>query len=180
LINAQGTYRIRDDAARARLQAALEERRFEFQETVTTDDTYYRGPGLSPGHLLRWRHEHGGADDYSDNLTWIGDRVDAHGLREPMKIDVMTEAEVHSILTRVGFHVDVQVRKDEVRYRRDTLVASLSFVEGLGRFLELQAAQDAATLAHPEQRILEEARLLGLDAKDLVPETYLDLLRRRL
>jgi predicted adenylyl cyclase CyaB len=180
VIETEVKYRIADEPTRARFEATLERRGFEFQESVTTDDTYYRGPGLSPGHLLRWRHEHGGADDFTDNLTWIGDCVEANGSREPAVIDVMTEAEVHSILTAVGFDVEVQFRKDELHYRRDTILACFAFVDGLGRFLELKSAHDAPAIPNRQEPIHEEVQHLGLDAKDRVHETYLDLLRRRL
>ena len=140
---------------------------------MSTYDRYYRGPGLRASNFLRLRHEHGGADDF----TWIGDGVQG-GLPNRQEIEVSTEPEIHGILSRLRYEVTNHIRAVAMRYRRDLALADIVEVDGLGTFLELQTAQEESAKPGGNQRLDEEARLLGLGRHDFVPEAYLDLLRR--
>lgn len=120
------------------------------------------------------RHEHGGADDFSDKLTLIGDGVHG-GLPNRQEIEVSTEPEIHGMLSRLGYEVTNHLQAVAMRYRRDLVLAGVVEVDGLGTFLELQTAQEESAKPGGSQRLDEEARLLGLGRHDFVPEAYLEL-----
>ena len=56
----------------------------------------------------------------------------------------------------------------------------LDDVEGLGTFLELEVVlRDGEAAADGEREACELMRALGVDARDLVPDAYIDLLARK-
>lgn len=176
MIEMQVKYRLRDSDTLTRMEEALVRCGFIYDEVITQDDAYYRGDCLDPPDLLRLRHEHGRADDFTDILTWKGASKNHDGVLERREINISVEPEFDNILAHLHLAIEVRLVKIQRRYRSPNFLASIDDVAGLGLFLELQVLPlVGAGAAHG---LLEAGRALGFSIDEVVPETYLDLARK--
>lgn len=111
----------------------------EFQEEVTQVDTYYNHPArdfAQTDEALRIRRA--GERAY---LTYKGPKIDDQTkTREEIAVEVEDESALKDILIKLGFSEVGTVRKVRRKYRFSEFKACLDEVQGLGSFVELEAA----------------------------------------
>ncbi len=105
-------------------------------------------------------------------LTYKGpckpDRVRA---REEFESRVQDGPETVQILDRIGLHPYMEIQKYRTIYRFAGLVVGVDRVQGLGDFLEIEAKG-----GRTRSKILRLFSSLGIPRRDIVKETYVDLM----
>lgn len=143
--------------------------------SVVQADTYYDHPARSfaaADEALRIRRE---ADRAT--LAYKGPKVDAASkARRELATGIEDPAAADAVLRAVGFEPAAEVEKTRARYRVDGFDVSLDAVEGLGTFVEVEAAGDEADIDDLRDGAFAVLDRLGLDADDQVRASYLELL----
>lgn len=140
--------------------AALERR--EVQETVHYADVRGRLDELN----LRLR-----VVDARQELTAKGPRLEAGPSKVRLEHTVVLDGDAAPILAALGLEPTERYRKRTAIYALDGALVSLDEVDGLGRFCEIEAADDLT--------IDRVARRLALRDDSLEPRGYARLLRQR-
>jgi len=138
--------------------------------SVVEDDTYFGHPCkdfASTDEALRLRISDGTAE-----LTYKGPRAIGEAkLRLEMTVDVRDPAAVTELLRRLGFEPVARIIKRRIYYSVGTTVVSLDHVEGLGDFVEVEAADAGLGVQGLKSVVLS----LGLEWNPL-RETYLEMI----
>jgi adenylate cyclase, class 2 len=138
-------------------------------------DLYFNSPQRDfrfSDEALRIRIKEEGA-----RLTYKGPKLDQttkSRLEKTVKIDDPKQME--QILSSLGFVLSAQVRKKRTKYSYEGLVVALDEVEGLGSFVEVEAAGEGD---YEEQRrkVLSIMSKLGLH--ESIRSSYLELLEEK-
>jgi predicted adenylyl cyclase CyaB len=138
--------------------ATLERR--ETQDTVHFADGSRRTPSLN----LRLR-----AIDSHQELTLKGPRLESGRSKVRMEHTVAVHGDIAPILAALGLVPTERYRKRTAIYAFEGAVVSLDDVEGVGRFCEIEAADDAT--------IERAATQLGLSDESLERRGYARLVR---
>ncbi|MFB6353021.1 MAG: class IV adenylate cyclase [Halobacteriales archaeon] len=143
--------------------------------TVEQVDTYYDHPVRSfaeTDEALRLRRT--GDDGY---LTYKGPKVDdASKTRREVEVAVDATDAADGLLRAVGFEPAAEVRKTRERYAHDGYTVSLDDVDGLGEFVEVEAAGEEAAIDALREGAYDVLDRLDLDPADQVRASYLALL----
>ncbi len=110
-------------------------------------------------------------------LTYKGPRLDRETksrLERTVKID--DPGELEQILKSLGFKLSAEVRKRRTKYTMGDLTIALDEVDGLGTFLEVEAAGEA-DWEEQKRKVLD---ILGrLDLGESIRSSYLELLEEK-
>jgi len=139
--------------------------------SVVEEDTYFAHPCrdlASTDEALRLRSSDGVLE-----LTYKGPRASAEGAKSMPEVTLRLQdaGSALELLDRLGFRRVALVRKRRSYYRVGAAIVTLDDVDGLGTFVELEAADAAIGV----QGLREIARDLGIDWKP-VEKTYLEML----
>jgi adenylate cyclase class 2 len=129
---------------------------WKFLGEETQDDTYYAHPVRNfpdTDEALRIRRV--GEDFY---LTYKGPKMDTVS-KTREEIEIATSPEMGKILERIGFSPVARIIKTRRNYIKDGIVLSIDEVEGLGTFVELEAASDDPEDAKELLSLLEMLKL---------------------
>ncbi|MGQ0536249.1 MAG: class IV adenylate cyclase [Methanobacteriota archaeon] len=164
------------DASKRGLEARLAALGAVATGTVDQEDVYFRHPArdfAKTDEALRLRREGGRAD-----LTYKGPKIDrATKTRVEHVTPVGSAGEAEAILSALGFtKVAPRVRKTRASFSLRQFTIAIDDVEGLGRFVEFEAAADEETLGPVREELLALAAELG--AGPPIRESYLELLLR--
>jgi adenylate cyclase class 2 len=138
-------------------------------------DLYFNSPlrdFIVSDEALRIRIKEGGA-----RLTYKGPKLDQttkSRLERTVKIDDAQQME--QILSSLGFVLSAQVRKRRSKYSYDGVVLAIDEVEGLGRFVEVEAEGEGDYEAQ-RQKVLSTLSRLGLH--ESIRSSYLQLLEEK-
>lgn len=160
---------VPDDAV-ARVRAALGAPRAVVEQV----DTYLAHPArdfATTDEALRLRR----AGERVE-LTYKGPKIDATSkARREVTVAVHSYDEARALLDALGFRVVADVRKRRAVSDFGGLEASLDEVDGLGTFVELEAAlEDGASFEVAREATREALAALGLDRTER--RSYLELL----
>ncbi|AEH24622.1 class IV adenylate cyclase [Pyrococcus yayanosii] len=136
---------------------------YEFQE-----DIYFSIPRPK---LLRVRAVHNNGKAY---LTYKEIRDERNGEFYEVEVEVENFEKTVEILRRLGFEVEVIVRKHRWVYKIGDITFELNRVEGAGDFLDIEVIDDDVHRA--KEKIWTVARRLGLGEEDVEPRLYTELL----
>lgn len=103
-------------------------------------------------------------------LTFKGPReLNKHGLkvRKEYEVVVSDPRAMESILGKLGFAVNLTVKKTRISYRKGKTEIALDSVHGLGDFIEIEG---------PEKEILSLLEKLGLEDRERLTQGYAELL----
>lgn len=160
----------------ASVRARLEHLGADRRGTTEQVDTYYDHPVRSfaaTDEALRVRREDGRAA-----LTYKGPKVDAASkTRREAETDIDDPDAADELLRGVGFEPAGEVRKTRVRFAIDDYTVTLDAVEGLGEFVEVEAAGAEAAIESLREGAYDLLERLGLDPSEQVRASYLELLR---
>jgi adenylate cyclase class 2 len=136
-------------------------------------DIYYNAPHRDFGktdEALRVRYAGG-----KTIVTYKGPKIQKFGLkaREEFNTCIESGEEFETMLTRLGFHRSVDVRKFRENYRFSGAIVSLDAVDELGTFVEIEYS--GTDRDHAEQAITDIAEKLGVEGTPLL-SSYLELL----
>lgn len=135
-------------------------------------DLYFNSPQRDfrfSDEALRIRIKEEGA-----RLTYKGPKLDQttkSRLERTVKIDDPKQME--QILSALGFVLSAQVRKKRTKYSYDGVVLALDEVEGLGRFVEVEA-EGKGDYEEQKRKVLSIMIKLGLH--ESIRSSYLELL----
>jgi adenylate cyclase class 2 len=118
---------------------------------------------------LRIRIKEGGA-----RLTYKGPKLDSttkSRLEMTVKIDDPRQMEL--ILSALGFALSAQVKKQRTKYSWEGVIIALDKVEGLGRFIEVEA-EDSGEYKEQKRKVMSAMSKLGL--QESIRSSYLELL----
>jgi len=138
-------------------------------------DLYFNSPQRDfrfSDEALRIRIKEEGA-----RLTYKGPKLDQttkSRLERTVKIDDPLQME--QILSALGFVRSAQVRKQRCKYSYEGVILALDEVEGLGRFVEVEA-EGAGDYEEQKQKVLSILSRLGLS--DSIISSYLQLLEEK-
>ncbi len=138
-------------------------------------DLYFNSPlrdFIVSDEALRIRIKEGGA-----RLTYKGPKLDQttkSRLERTVKIDDPQQME--QILSSLGFVLSAQVRKRRSKYSYDGVVLAIDEVEGLGRFVEVEAEGDG-DYEEQKRKVLSILSRLGLH--ESIRSSYLQLLEEK-
>ncbi len=140
-------------------------------------DTYYNHPNRNfaeTDEALRVREEEDKAV-----LTYKGPKIDTlTKTREEIKVQLKDTSSIKELLKRLGFKEVGVVKKHRMKFFLDEFKICLDKVEGLGEFVEIEAASHSkesnAKVTALRNRILKTFDQLGL--KDMERRSYLELL----
>ncbi|MFZ3148553.1 MAG: class IV adenylate cyclase [Methanothrix sp.] len=138
-------------------------------------DLYFNSPQhdfKESDEALRIRIKEEGA-----RLTYKGPKLDQttkSRLERTVKIDDPLQME--QILSSLGFVLSAQVRKRRAKYSYEGVVLALDDVEGLGRFLEVEA-EGEGDYEQQRQKVLSILSRLGLH--ESIRSSYLQLLEEK-
>jgi adenylate cyclase class 2 len=159
------------EAVRERLEALDADPR----GTVEQTDTYFDHPARSfaeTDEALRVRRE----GDRS-MLTYKGPKVDAASkTRRELETAIEVPQAVEGILQAMDFEPVAEVRKTRARYALDGYTVTLDAVDGVGEFVEVEAAGEEAEIDELRAGAESVLERLGLDPADGVRASYLELL----
>jgi adenylate cyclase class 2 len=138
-------------------------------------DLYFNSPlrdFIVSDEALRIRIKEEGA-----RLTYKGPKLDQttkSRLERTVKIDDPLQME--QILLALGFMLSAQVRKRRTKYSYDGVILALDDVEGLGRFVEVEA-EGEGDYEGQRQKVLSILSRLGLN--ESIRSSYLQLLEEK-
>ena len=138
-------------------------------------DLYFNSPHRDfkeSDEALRIRIKEEGA-----RLTYKGPKLDQttkSRLERTVKIDDPQQME--QILSSLGFVLSAQVRKQRRKYSYEGVVLALDDVEGLGRFMEVEAEGEGD---YEEQRHKVLSILSRLGLHESIRSSYLELLEEK-
>jgi adenylate cyclase, class 2 len=138
-------------------------------------DLYFNSPlrdFKASDEALRIRIKEDGA-----RLTYKGSKLDwttKSRLERTVKID--DPAQMEQILYALGFVLSAQVRKRRSKYSYEGVVLALDEVEGLGRFVEVEA-EGEGDYKEQRQKVLSILGRLGLH--ESIRSSYLELLEEK-
>ncbi|MCK9440759.1 MAG: class IV adenylate cyclase [Methanothrix sp.] len=138
-------------------------------------DLYFNSPHhdfKESDEALRIRIKEEGA-----RLTYKGPKLDQttkSRLERTVKIDDPQQME--QILSSLGFVLSAQVRKQRRKYSYEGVVLALDDVEGLGRFMEVEAEGEGD---YEEQRYKVLSILSRLGLHESIRSSYLELLEEK-
>ncbi|MFZ2470910.1 MAG: class IV adenylate cyclase [Methanothrix sp.] len=138
-------------------------------------DLYFNSPlrdFKESDEALRIRIKEEGA-----RLTYKGPKLDQttkSRLERTVKIDDPKQME--QILVALGFVLSAQVRKRRAKYSYEGVVLALDDVEGLGRFVEVEA-EGIGDYEQQKQKVLSILSRLGLH--ESIRSSYLQLLEEK-
>ncbi|WP_256300003.1 class IV adenylate cyclase [Haloarchaeobius salinus] len=178
------------DAVRRRLA----ERDAEPADAVGQTDVYYDAPHRNfaeTDEALRIRQEvplagetgddaagfDWDTDDGTTKVTYKGPLVDERSkTREEFETAVAERDAMEGILDGLGFEPAATVRKRRRRFALSGYTVTLDEVDGLGEFVEVETAVDAADIEEARDGAVDVLASLGLDADDGIRTSYLGLL----
>ncbi|MHB8117205.1 MAG: class IV adenylate cyclase [Methanothrix sp.] len=138
-------------------------------------DLYFNSPlrdFIVSDEALRIRIKEEGA-----RLTYKGPKLDQNTksrLERTVKIDDPQQME--QILSSLGFVLSAQVRKQRCKYSYEGVILALDEVEGLGRFVEVEA-EGVGDYEEQKQKVLSILSRLGLH--ESIRSSYLQLLEEK-
>ncbi len=108
-------------------------------------------------------------------LTYKGPRA-SQNLKSRLEISVKVSScdDAVELLKHIGFTPSARVVKRRKTYQLDDVKVNIDHVEGLGVFVEIEALGGKA---EAERRVMEAARLLGLEPP-FITDSYLEMLLR--
>ncbi|ADI75067.1 adenylyl cyclase CyaB [Methanohalobium evestigatum Z-7303] len=163
--------------ARTDLETArkmLEDEGARFIETEHHFDSYYNAPHrdfASTDEALRIRSR-----DNKTFLTYKGKKMDSVSkTREEFETPVDSE-NMRNILLSLGFREYGIVEKEREVYKLDDFVIALDSVEQLGEFIEVELeSEPGSDIEHNSSKIFEFLNKLGIEEKDSIRKSYLEL-----
>jgi adenylate cyclase class 2 len=157
------------------VRGRLDELDADARGTVEQVDTYYDHPTRSfaaTDEALRIRREGDRAA-----LTYKGPKVDAGSkTRREIETEIADPDAADDLLRAVGFEPAAEVRKTRERYELDGYTIALDTVDGIGEFVEVEAAGEEAAVATLRDGAHAVLDRLGLDDDDQERASYLELL----
>ncbi len=106
-------------------------------------------------------------------LTYKGPRIPRGDVKARIEVEAEASPEILEVLEALGFREALRVVKERIYASLPSASVTLDRVEGLGCFVEVEASTG-------DPREVEEAlRLLGLDGRPRVTESYASMLAGR-
>ncbi|WP_254768130.1 class IV adenylate cyclase [Salinilacihabitans rarus] len=165
-----------------RVRDRLDELGADRRGTVVQEDTYYDAPHRSfpeTDEALRIREEVAVDEEGADpetRVTYKGPLVDdATKTREEVETRVADGEKLATILGHLGFEPAATVRKERERYGLDGYAVVVDSVDGVGEFVEVEAAAEADDLDAVREGAAAVLERLGLDPADGIRTSYLEL-----
>lgn len=166
-VNYEFKARLRDEA---RVRAVLKRLRARYVGTDRQVDTYFR----APAGRLKVR------EGKIENALVFYQRTNARRPRRS-SIEMMLLAPrnpLRAILSK-ALRPQVVVRKRREIYFVGNIKIHLDRVAGLGKFLEVEALSRTGALAKIRKQARKFQKLLGVESRDIVPQSYSDLMLRK-
>jgi adenylate cyclase class 2 len=161
------------------VRAALQETDARRVGTVEQSDVYYDAPHrdfAETDEALRLREEVS-PDSKETVLTYKGPLVEEDSkTREEIETPLAARDEFEAILDALGFEPAATVEKERERWQLDGYVVSLDRVNGLGQFVEVEAAAAEDAIESTREGAYAVLRSLGLDPESQIRTSYLGLL----
>jgi adenylate cyclase class 2 len=146
---------------------------------VVQEDTYYSAPDrdfADTDEALRIRRERSDGTETA-RLTYKGPLVDSESkTREEFETGVDDGETMGRILERLGYDPVATVRKERDRYEYSGYEIVLDAVADLGEFVEVETEASASSVEAERAGAIEVLERLGLDARDQLRTSYLELL----
>ncbi len=114
-------------------------------------------------------------------LTYKGPRVDPKSkTRVEVTLGVSELGSTRSFLEHIGFKYVATVTKNRVFYNVGAVTVSIDEVEGVGLFVEFEQIVESRNRVEPvRDMLLSLTQKLGLDPKQSIRESYLELFLRK-
>ena len=119
--------------------------------------------------------------DQKTEMTYKGPKLDSTTkTRLEISLGIADIASAKTILVQLGFRNVATIRKQRSFFLLEDTVISIDSVEHVGLFLELERVVESEELI-PSARelIFGQLEKLGLDSKDSIRESYLELFLRK-
>lgn len=146
-----------------------------FLGQVQQEDDYYDDPhGIFTGsdRCLRVRRE-SGIKGQRTILSYKGPRQPSmFKARDEIQVQILDGQPIGELLSAVGLHKSLTVRKRRMLWQVDNCLVCLDEVEGLGGFVEIEGPD--------EDSIAKIQHLLGLEGLPHIPDSYAFMLRAKL
>lgn len=167
VIEAEAKFRVPCDSIES-YQAKIEGLGFAFRGEYVQSDVYYQHPCkdfAESGEVLRVR-----LDEEGWKLTYKSP-AELGEVKLRREIEARTGGEIAGILESLGFKPAIKVTKRRIKFSSSEGESiSIDSVEGLGCFVEIEVNRE------DHDRVLQLARLLGLDPKERILKSYAELL----
>jgi adenylate cyclase class 2 len=109
-------------------------------------------------------------------LTYKGPRIDNNTKTRIEASVILDDAnEIVSILENLSFRLVATVTKTRQFFSLPSMTISIDKVEDVGLFMELESIAKTKDVAQARDNIFEMMRKLGLDPKESIRESYLEL-----
>lgn len=106
-------------------------------------------------------------------LTYKGPKLDEE-TKTREEIEIKVGKGIVSLLEKLGFSKLREIEKKRSFYQWENLAISLDKVEGLGEFLEVEGKSYI-----DKERIFKLLKKLGISRKELIRESYLEMLEEQ-
>ena len=138
-------------------------------------DLYFASPQRDfrcSDEALRIRIKEGGA-----RLTYKGPKLDlTTKSRLEMTVKIDDPKQMEQILSALGLALSAQVKTQRAKYCWEGVIIALDRVEGLGRFIEVEA-ESSGEYEEQKRKVMSAMSKLGLD--ESIRSSYLELLEEK-
>ena len=119
--------------------------------------------------------------DQKTEMTYKGPKLDSTTkTRLEISLGIADIASAKTILDQLGFRNVATIRKQRSFFLLEDTVISIDSVEHVGLFLELERVVESEELIHSARELIfGQLEKLGLDSKDSIRESYLELFLRK-
>jgi adenylate cyclase, class 2 len=166
-VNYEFKARLRDEA---RVRAALKRLRARYVGTDRQVDTYFR----APAGRLKVRE-----GKIENALIFYRRANSPRPRRSSIKMMLLPPRNPLRAILSAALRPEVVVNKRREIYFVGNVKIHLDRVAGLGKFLEVEALSRTGALAKIRKQAKKFQKLLGVDPRDVVPQSYSDLVLRK-
>ena len=119
--------------------------------------------------------------DQKTEMTYKGPKLDSTTkTRLEISLGIADIASAKTILVQLGFRNVATIRKQRSFFLLEDTVISIDSVEHVGLFLELErVVESEEQIPSARELIFDQLEKLGLDSKDSIRESYLELFLRK-